>query len=118
MQASKRRIAGRITAIALGLSICGAATPAFADQDIKVIWAHAYRVNSNHGQAAIKDTADDGNEVYVQYTRAGHGNKVYTLWNKKGGGHTTYSGGGAKVTIKKICRSIDAWPDTCFTHSA
>ncbi|QEU93140.1 hypothetical protein CP970_21445 [Streptomyces kanamyceticus] len=94
------------------------ATPAFAYQDIKVIWGHGYRTNADHGVAAVKDLADDDNEVYVKYTRKGHGDRLFTLWNKKGKGKTTYSGDGGTVTIKKVCRSISARPDVCFTKSA
>ncbi|MEU9381188.1 hypothetical protein AB0D38_09405 [Streptomyces sp. NPDC048279] len=108
---------GRFVAAALGVGVLATATPAFADQDIKVIWGHGYRVSSDHGVAAVKDLADDGNEVYVQYTRAGHGDDIYTLWNKKGDGTTTYSGHGGTVTIKKVCRSISLRPDVCFTKT-
>ncbi|BDH02854.1 hypothetical protein HEK131_00810 [Streptomyces seoulensis] len=109
---------GRLVAVALGIGVLATATPAFADQDIKVIWGHGYRVSSDHGVAAVKDLAADDNEVYVQYTRSGSGDKVYTLWNKNGSGTTTYSGHGGTVTIKKVCRSISLRPDVCFTKSA
>jgi hypothetical protein len=108
---------GRLMAAARGIGGLATATPAFADQDITVIWGHGYRVNSNHGVAAVKDTAADDNEVYVQYTRSGHGDEIFTLWNKKGSGTTTYSGDGGTVTIKKVCRSISLRPDVCFTKT-
>ncbi|GEJ99529.1 hypothetical protein ACWDU8_12475 [Streptomyces sp. NPDC003388] len=113
----KTKTIGRLVAVALGLSVLATATPAFADQDIKVIWGHGYRTDSDHGVAAVKDLADDDNEVYVQYTRAGHGSEIFTLWNKKGKGTTTYSGHGGTVTIKKVCRSISLRPDVCFTKT-
>ncbi|SDO11189.1 hypothetical protein SAMN04487981_108286 [Streptomyces sp. cf386] len=109
----KSRNFARAASIFIGVGMLTVTTPAFADQDVKAIWGHGYRTSSDHGVAAVKDLGDDGNEVYVQYTRSGHGDKIFTLWNKKGKGTTTYSGDGGTVTIKKVCRSISAAPDYC-----
>ncbi|KMS74637.1 hypothetical protein ACM01_13605 [Streptomyces viridochromogenes] len=109
----KTRNVARTAAVVIGIGMLTATTPAFADQDVKAIWGQAYRTNADHGVAAVKDLADDDNEVYVQYTRSGHGSRIFTLWNKKGKGTTTYSGDGGTVTIKRVCRSISLASDYC-----
>ncbi|MEU8851806.1 hypothetical protein AB0C70_37530 [Streptomyces sp. NPDC048564] len=112
----KSRNVARAAAVIIGIGMLSATTPAFADQDVKAIWGHGYRTSADKGVAAVKDLGDDGNEVYVQYTRSGHGSKIFTLWNKKGKGTTTYSGDGGTVTIKKVCRSISLSSDYCVNR--
>ncbi|MFD8882781.1 hypothetical protein ACFV0H_09675 [Streptomyces erythrochromogenes] len=113
MARSKMVTAGKVVA-ALGVAAVAFSSPAAAlnlsSSKDDAVRAYSYGTNT---RAAVDDTKQDGNSVYVRYSRNGSNGTPYTLHNKGGAGTTATSGSGNKVWMVQACISLDWSPDRC-----
>lgn len=64
----------------------------------------------------MTDLKEDGQSVYVRYSRNSSDGYPYTLHNKSGSGTTATSGSGNTVWMVQACISVGWAPDKCDTE--